>query len=234
MVTGMKRLRFLFFASIFSSVSMAQEPSDSITIVTGGFEAIDALRTGNPIEGPRTNEVKAYLDQVGVPYEIQTTLWSRALNRMLKEPRTLIYPLTRTPEREDEYDWVRQIGSTTFRLLGTKEIAAKNLSKTEIISGKYLAICEATTVNCRMLRNFGFPDEAIVPVKGRLTQDVIGLVVNGRASFILDDPKFIRQNIDPSLFEQVSVIGDYAVMHLEYLAGYKTDPDLIKVLKGQN
>jgi polar amino acid transport system substrate-binding protein len=230
----MKRLSFFFFAAIFSFASVAQESLEPVIVVTGGFEAIDALRTGNPIEGPRTNEVKAYLDKIGVPYEIQTTLWSRALNRMLKEPRTLIYPLTRTPEREDEYDWIQQIGATTFRLLSTKEIAAKNLSKTEIISGKYLAMCEATTVNCRMLRNFGFPDEAIVPVKGRLTQDLIGLVVNGRASFIMDDPKFIKQNIDLSLFEQISVIGDYAVMHREYLAGYKTDPALMKILTGRN
>jgi hypothetical protein len=194
-----------------------------VLVITGGYEAEAAKLKGVAINGPRTDAVRTFMDASGLKYAIKTVVWNRAFQKFREEPATLIYPLTRTPEREDQFDWIKEIDTHTYHLLGKVSLAEQGLMKKDIISGKYLAICEAATSNCSILRQFGFPEDAIIKVKGKSYVEMKQTLINGRASFTMDNYETYQSYELQHEKGQVVRIGDYSITTSEYLAGYKTD-----------
>jgi hypothetical protein len=217
---------------VVAESSMGDDEAGSVKIITGGYEAEYARINGTEIKGPRTSAVKAFMDQSKLPYSIESVVWGRAMRVVTAEPYTLIYPLTRTPEREDDFDWIKKIDTHTYHLLGKKSFEGQNLTKEQIISGKYFAICQEGTSNCSVLRKFGFPEASIIKVKAKNIQEMDRVFQEGRGSFTMDDIAIYNSDALKASREKIIRIGDFSYTEDDYLAGFKTDESLKNYLMG--
>lgn len=194
-----------------------------IRVVTGGYEAIAADNEDRQISGPRTDAVKHYLRGKGFYFNIDTMIWSRAYNIAKDSSDVLIYPLTRTKEREQDFEWVHKIDEHHFNLLSHVALKANELTKEEITSGKYYAVCEATTSNCHMLRDFGFPDKNIFRIKGHEVDGVVKRLADGRASFMMENYGIVSDIMAriPELAGKIEKVHNVTVVMEDYLAASK-------------
>ncbi len=194
--------------------------SPYIRVVTGGYEAMAADKAKRAISGPRTDAVKAFLNSRCVGFDIETMLWSRAHNIVKNTGDILIYPLTRTKERETHFEWVKKIDEHHFNLLSHVSVDANNLSKPEIISGKYYAVCETTTSNCHMLLNYGFPEENIFRISGVDVDGIVMRLAVGRASFMMENYDIVSNIVTriPSLEGKIEQVKNVTVIMEDYLA----------------
>lgn len=211
--------------------------SPYIRVVTGGYEAIAADAAKRPVSGPRTNAVKKFLSAQGFTFKIDTMLWSRAYNIANNTPNTLIYPLTRTKERETHFEWIKKIDEHRFHLLSHVNVNANALSKEEITSGKYFAVCETTTSNCHMLLDYGFPDENIFRIAGVEVDGIVMRLAVGRASFMMENHGIVADIVKrfPSLEGKIEKVKDVALVMEDYLAASKLSPsNKARLLNGRN
>jgi len=69
------------------------------------------------VAGPATDVVEATLKRAGLTdYRIDLYPWARAQDLALREPFVLIYPIARTPERENRFRWVGEIKRSRYYL----------------------------------------------------------------------------------------------------------------------
>lgn len=197
--------------------------SPYIRVVTGGYEAIAADKARRAISGPRTDTVKEFLHSRGIGFDIETMLWSRAHNIVKNTRDILIYPLTRTNERETNFEWVKKIAEHQFNLLSHVNVDANNLTKPEIVSGKYYAVCETTTSNCHMLRDYGFPEENIFRIAGVEVDGIVMRLAVGRASFMMENYSIVSDVVKriPSLEGKIEKVNGITVIMEDYLAASK-------------
>jgi len=58
--------------------------------------------------------VELLLARFGQPTQVEFFPWSRALHLSLQQPRVLVLPLTRTPEREAQFQWLIKLYAQRF------------------------------------------------------------------------------------------------------------------------
>ncbi|MEX0297647.1 MAG: hypothetical protein AB3N28_01155 [Kordiimonas sp.] len=221
----------IFHASAADHIvpSAGNHPDNQIRVVTGGYEAIAADNEQREISGPRTTAVKNFLHAQGFTFKIDTMLWSRAYNIIHNSnDNILIYPLTRTKEREAHFQWVKKIDEHHFNLLSHVSVNANELTKADIISGKYFAVCETTTSNCHMLLDYGFPDENIFRISGVEVDGIVMRLALGRASFMMENYEIVS-NIAKrikSLEGKIEKVHNVTVVMEDYLAAKSLSPNV--------
>ena len=75
---------------------------DVVTTDAPPFNMLD----GDAPSGFATDILREVLQQAGLDYHIQFLPWPRALLHVKQAPNTLIYTISRTPEREQQYEWI--------------------------------------------------------------------------------------------------------------------------------
>lgn len=65
-----------------------------------------AIETGDERRGALVEWVEAILARAGWPQRTQFYPWARAVRLAASQPRTLVQPLTRTAERETDFQWL--------------------------------------------------------------------------------------------------------------------------------
>lgn len=82
------------------------------------------------LKGPATEAAQALLAGAGQAAAIDVYPWARAYDLALAEPDVLIFPLIRTPERENRFEWIgefAQIHSLLYRLQARGDIQVNTL-----------------------------------------------------------------------------------------------------------
>ena len=77
-----------------------------------------------------TDILREVLKQADVDYHIQFLPWPRALLNVKQEPNTLIYTISRTPERESQYEWIGPFAKHQgffYKLASRKDIRVETL-----------------------------------------------------------------------------------------------------------
>ncbi|MDZ7922322.1 ABC transporter substrate-binding protein [Rhodoferax sp.] len=82
-------------------------------IVSGNLPPFTA-ESGPEAPGALGTLVREMAQRLGEPPPIQFYPWTRALNLVSTQPRTLVLPLTRTPEREAHYRWLVKLYRQQF------------------------------------------------------------------------------------------------------------------------
>lgn len=88
---------------------------DDIRIVTEELPPYNMTQDGR-ITGMSTEVVQAVLKEVGISAPIQSMPWARAYDIALNSENTLIYSITRTPQREKLFKWVGDIAPVHWYL----------------------------------------------------------------------------------------------------------------------
>lgn len=98
----------LFVLALHSSTINAAQPA--IRIFTDEAYPLSYTEADNSeVKGYATELVKAVLDEAGFSYTISVRSFARALSETKKAKNTLIYAISRTPEREADFNWLGQI-----------------------------------------------------------------------------------------------------------------------------
>jgi len=226
---------FICLLAGLTSPTLSIEETDQfpLRVVTGGYEAIEADKANRKIKGPRTSSVKTFLHAKNLSFQIETMLWSRAYNIAINTPDVFIYPLSRTKEREKHFIWIKKIDEHHLTLMSHTSVNANSLNKAQIISGKYFAVCEKNTGNCHMLRDYGFPEANILRVAGVNIEGVVLRLVEGRASFMIENYDIVSEIITrmPKLKGKIETVGNVKVIMEDYLAASRLSSEFTSILK---
>lgn len=90
-----------------------------ITVVTEAFKPLQYLEE-NEVKGPATDLVKALLESSNFTYSLNLMPWARAYKMAKEQPNVLIYSMSRTKERENEFHWIGLITPVKYKLYGLK------------------------------------------------------------------------------------------------------------------
>jgi polar amino acid transport system substrate-binding protein len=105
-------------------VSIAQAGQPSL-VVYAESNSLDSwpVQTdeGEVIEGYATDLVRSLLTKIGYEADIRIVPWPRLMNFLLNEPNVLGFNMTRTFEREEQFQWIGEIRPVEFQLWGIKE-----------------------------------------------------------------------------------------------------------------
>jgi polar amino acid transport system substrate-binding protein len=96
----------------------------------------------------------AMMHEAGMKGDIQYLPWARSIYLATTQARTLILPLTRTPERERQYHWVQRLYIQHFVLL-TRNDAGIDLSDINSLKSKEVVVLRASP-NALQLKQLGF------------------------------------------------------------------------------
>jgi polar amino acid transport system substrate-binding protein len=119
----MERILALFGLLTFGVALVAYQPfalADDIQIVTEEYPPYN-YQEDQEIKGVSTEVVKAVLREVGIQAEIMLYPWARAYHTAQHEKNTLIYSISRTPNREALFKWVGVIAPIEFYIFASKE-----------------------------------------------------------------------------------------------------------------
>ncbi|MEH6631142.1 MAG: transporter substrate-binding domain-containing protein [Halopseudomonas aestusnigri] len=105
-----------------------------IRIVTDGFAPLQYLNDGTP-DGYVTEFIQATIERVKLSYPLDVSSfdflpWKRALLEAKNDPNTLFFSLSRTPEREANYQWLGTVSpyrQSFFRIKNNSHISVDSL-----------------------------------------------------------------------------------------------------------
>ncbi|QJD92471.1 transporter substrate-binding domain-containing protein [Duganella dendranthematis] len=93
---------------IVGGVATCAVAGTPLTVVTEEFAPYSYVESGE-VSGYSTEVVRAALARAGIDYSIQIYPWARALQMATARPNVLIYSIVRTPQRENQFQWIAAI-----------------------------------------------------------------------------------------------------------------------------
>lgn len=99
--------------------------------------------------------------EAGLPLEIQVLPWQRAVQAAAQQPNSLLFSLTRTPERETQYQWVGPIGPRRiliYRLGRRTEVQPASL---QALAGLRLGVVRDSAAARQLLAEGLTPEEQL-------------------------------------------------------------------------
>ena len=214
----------LLIAPALSSPNVA---AVDVTIYTEGYPPYNFAAHDGTVVGVATDRVRQIMDEAKLDYDIRLIPWNRAFLLAGKEPRSLIYSLARSEDRETGFDWLAPLAMPDIHLFARAD-DMRVVTPEAVRAGRFFAICVETDASCNILRRAGFPEKNLIRSgSGGATESL--MILYKRADLYLSD-----RNLYPyqnELFGQAK--GDVKpVMRLKedirfYLAaGFQVDPQL--------
>lgn len=125
-------LSFLFSAFVWLSALLLSGTAGAtqLQVLTENLPPLNYQDNGTA-QGYTTELVQAVLKQADVQAEIQFMPWARAYQQALSQPNTLIFSMTRTPERESLFDWIGPVSPRLiylYKLRSRSDIVVRTLA----------------------------------------------------------------------------------------------------------
>jgi len=107
----------------------ADKPSTIEVITESAFTLSYIDPEDKQLKGYAVDLVKAVMDNAGLKYEITSLPWIRAYKKAAKGENILIFPMGRSEEREEKFNWVGEIIPMSYNLYSmTKNLPVTPLS----------------------------------------------------------------------------------------------------------
>ena len=132
----------------------ASNAQQSIRVVTENAPPLQYLSDGEVV-GTTTSIVKAVLDKAGLSANIAIYPWARAYKIALTEPNTLLYPVMRNEEREEQLIWIGQLLSMQLGIVKLHSNKAMTLEQFGEVKGYKLGVMRDDYTH-QMLVGMGF------------------------------------------------------------------------------
>ncbi|WP_417450868.1 substrate-binding periplasmic protein [Kordiimonas sp.] len=180
------KYRFAQLTILFSFLLLTSPTSSAeVTVYTEDYPPYNYVGDDGTIEGIATAKVRQVLDAAGLDYEIRMVPWSRAVLYAGRQDNALIYTITRTPLREEQYDWLVPVATSNFYLYARAD-DPRPVTPDALRSGMFSAACVTGDLTCDLLATTGIPEERIVYISDSNTGD-FRLVVAGRADLYISE-----------------------------------------------
>jgi polar amino acid transport system substrate-binding protein len=177
------RLRSLF--TLVLLVLALQARSDTLApyqIVSGDLPPF-AIESGPDHPGALASLVHDMALRLGTASTIQFYPWTRALSMVGTQPRTLILPLTRTPERENNYRWIVKLYRQQFVFIALRG-ASVNLNTMHTLRELRIAVLRGSPNESQLLnRNFQhvLPANSVLDMARMLERGMADAIYGGDA-----------------------------------------------------
>lgn len=135
---------------------------------------------GDPeIRNLATRLVEAMLEEAGIPYQINVVPWARLQLSLAQSANSLAYPVGRTPDREDRFEWIGLIRPLEMNLYGLRSRATELPTTLEAAADYRIASIRGDVVDS-YLHNLGFPN--LVNISFNAPQ--VELLLRGRVDLV--------------------------------------------------
>ena len=177
------RLRSLF--TLVLLVLALQARSDTLApyqIVSGDLPPF-TIESGPDQPGALASLVHDMALRLGTAPTIQFYPWTRALSMVGTQPRTLILPLTRTPERENNYRWIVKLYRQQFVFIALRG-ASVNLNTMHTLRELRIAVLRGSPNESQLLnRNFQnvLPANSVLDMARMLERGMADAIYGGDA-----------------------------------------------------
>jgi polar amino acid transport system substrate-binding protein len=204
--------------------SNSPSPAQTLQVYTEVWPPYSYEHQGS-LTGYSTELLKAVLLEAGIDAKYTALSWSRAYQHTTTEANTLLYTTTRTPERENLFDWIGPIGVRKlwlFKLKDRTDIQIKGVNDLK----KYKVSIVRDTSSLKLVTERGlFPHDQIdeAPTTASNVKklffkrvDLI-LATNGGANYELSQLPYPKDAMEP-----VYLLNDEFLFY--FAINKKTDP----------
>lgn len=219
-------------AAFWLGASCSTAHSAELTVYTEHYPPYNFIGKDGTVEGVSTARVRKVLDAAGLDYEIVLLPWSRAVLFATSRDNTLIYTITRTPEREVSYDWLVPLAQPHFYLY-VRADDYRDITDSDLRAGKYTAACVSGDLSCDILGWAGVPPQNVTTITDSGTGD-FRLVLAGRADLYVSSAAAnarLRQSegFRPDVTKPVRAVGGTVGFYLA--AGRQVSPEVRKAIR---
>jgi polar amino acid transport system substrate-binding protein len=185
------------------------------------------------VGGLTTDVVELMLQQAQLTPLYEVYPWARAFRLAATTPNVLIYNMARTPEREQQFEWIGKVGSYKFgflKLAARQDIQVKSLNDVH----RYVVGAQRDDFSAEWLNTVGRQPASQL----QLQPDVVEtwrLLVNRKLDLMIDDPSaiddmLIKHKLKPTDIEFVLFVPELE-QHTWIALKKGSDPKLIKRLR---
>ncbi|WP_157605789.1 substrate-binding periplasmic protein [Rheinheimera sp. SA_1] len=178
-------LRLFFGAALGVAMPLAAENLRVVLEVSPPHQTFE----NGKVSGLTTAVVELMLQQAKLTPQYEVYPWARAFRLAATTPNVLIYNMARTPEREQQFEWIGKVGSYKFgflKLAKRQDIQVQQLKDVH----QYVVGAQRDDFSAEWLKNVARQPASQL----QLQPDVVEtwrLLVNGKLDLMLDDPSAI-------------------------------------------
>jgi hypothetical protein len=162
---------------------LAEDSDQKVIVVTDNIPPYTYQNSEGKFVGIIAEKVHSLFNKAGISYEIKRIPWKRTIVKSYPDSNLMIYPLSRIPERESNFQWIMPLYSESLNIYGLAEKYSNK--KIDITSGDYRFICVEKTSLCSALRTMNVPEHAITKITQVATTQLLKMVVRERIDFLI-------------------------------------------------
>ena len=169
--------------------------------------------------------VEAYFNERQLPYKMNLLPWSAAYRRTMTKNSAIIFPIDRTPARENLFHWIKPLITSHYYVYGLREAVSADTSLDAIRGSDAIVSCPANAVQCELLLKNGFQEKNILRLEDLSVPQRFRLILNGRNAYSVFDPIVFeslmqRDGLDGTKLIRLGKVGEIS----GYLAANKSMP----------
>ncbi len=220
----------MFVAGIIDAAEVDNTP-DVILISSNNPPYVYRNDQGK-IVGESLEHITEILDKAGVTYRLQMAPWLRVMETARTNSNVLLYPLSRTPEREKNFHWLVPIHKIHLNLYAIKGTVKADLNDLKL--SDYTAACVDRSVLCSVLRDFGIKEDNIIKLSKLNNQQMVRMMIQGRVDFvILTEHNYeLVKSYAEKFGKEIVILENYSIEYSEFLASNITlDKSIVDKIK---
>ena len=223
----MRKSLLLLGVVLFTIREAAAEDVIEIEVYTAAIPPYVTQQKG-VLVGSLVPVVNQYLEERGFKANMSLLPWSAAFRRTIATPNSLLFPVDRTPAREELFHWLKPLVTTNYYLYGLKGTVDPDTTIADVIENGALVSCTLNSIQCEILLQNGVPDEKIMRIEGASIRRRLTLMVAERYYYTVFDPEVfadltVRQSLASDELIQLHKIGEKK----SYLAASKDMPGVL-------
>ncbi len=113
-------LAFLFVSSLIVAEERELPVLHVYTEVRDGSQVLNTRERTVWVDNDMSRLLEAVLEESGLNYQVAVVPWSRMMNNVANEANSLVYPIIRLPERENNFHWIGEIRPIDAYLFGLR------------------------------------------------------------------------------------------------------------------
>ncbi|MDO6426768.1 transporter substrate-binding domain-containing protein [Thalassotalea sp. 1_MG-2023] len=233
MLSVFRQALLIICCVVFIPSQATQTPSHfPIKIYSEIWPPFQVKSDNNQLTGQATEQVRKAFKSGNIPYKIVNMRWARALKSVKESPNTLIYSISRTPEREKQFYWIAKLGNVKTRLLTLSDNEEKITHPAQL--KKYVIALKRAEASTSYFISLGLtPGKNIIFVNN--TEQALKLLKAKRVDFYpISEQNFIP-SVNNTTFKKESFTLDYTFKALSfdiYIAANKhSDTALMEKIK---
>ena len=212
-------------STLASNGALQAQSIESYDIYTANIPPYVGPGPNGEVVGTLVPEVEQYFTQRSLPFKMNMLPWSAAFRRAMTKQSALIFPVDRTPARENLFRWIKPLTTSHYYIYGLRSSISPETTLDDIHRSDELVSCPSNAVQCELLIKAGFAEDRLLRLEDLSVPQRYRLILSGRNAYSVFDPKVYdslmkRDGLDGSKLIRLGKVGEIK----GYLAANKSMP----------